>query len=437
MERTYEIPESRIPGLQYRVNKVVARAKKHGLFQPSFKVVGTIAKTIEVRDPLAMVRGHDSDTKNVGIIISQVTTSGFDPQLGEWNIVGFRHGHSVNGGATVVNDTGVVPPEKHGSPLCCDHCGYNRRRKETLIVCRESDGQVAEVGTSCLSAFMGVEYSDSFLKTLSDAGRMLAEIEAASNWSFNDPELSLQDEILNVLAVAVSIIREDGFVNSREAGAKGVPPTSFQVATELSRLNNANTDKSTVMVIKTDFDIAEKVLDHIKLMPGSDDFTQKLKACVERGLAHPRDIGLLAAAVGGYNKDMERKKQADGYGDIVEKSTGQGEAGVRHSTVVTVAQIKNIDTDYGSFCVVSFVDERSNLLVWKTSSSHDFVEGHRYEIAGRVKDHSVARYHPFKGAAETILTNVKAKDHFGPATPVDDAPSADTFDDELYEVLGI
>jgi hypothetical protein len=436
MTKTYDIPENRITGLQYRVNKLASRARKNGLFEPSFKVVDRFPKTVEVYDPLARVRGHESDVKTVGFMIASVEAGGFNPQLGEWNIVGFRYGRRINDQETVFSHWGDVPGHKHGQPLCCDHCGLKRRRSETFIVQRETDGNTVEVGTSCLGDFTGHDYSDSFLKSLSDAGRLMSEIEAAANWSLNDADFTLQDEIRNVLAVAVSIVRVDGFMNARDAESYNVPSTARLVVDELARLNGKNVDQNTIMVIHSDFVTADALLAHFNQKPVDHGFNDKVKLSIARGLASPADIGLLAGAVGSYYKDLERQRKMADLAPILNNSKPQGEIGEKSLRRVTVAQTKAFNGEWGVMRIVTFVDDESNLFVWKTSSEHEFEEGHRYEISGRVKAHSVGRYPPFKDVAQTELKNVTLKDHFGPAIKQTDTSVSDAIDDELESVLG-
>lgn len=436
MTKTYDIPESRIAGLQYRVNKLVTRARKNGLFEPSFKVLDRFAKMIEVHDPLARIRGHETDVKNVGVMIAKVEAGGFNPQLGEWNIVGFRYGQRVDGQDIAFSKWGDVPVEKQGQPLCCDHCGLKRRRTETLIVRRETDGNTVEVGTSCLGDFTGEEYSDSFLKSLSDSGRLMAEIEAASNWSLHDADFTLQDEIRNVMAVAVSIVRVEGFINARDAEAQNTPSTARLVVEELARLNGKNIDQNTIMVIYSDFTTADIVIEQFRQKPQDHGFNDKVKACLDRGLVSTGDVGLLAGAVGSYYKDLARRQKMSEFGPLLENSKAQGEIGEKSLRRVTVAQTKSVAGEWGPLRIVSFVDDQSNLFVWKTSSEHEFVEGDRYEIGGRVKAHSVGRYPPFKDVVQTELKNVTLKDHFGPAIKQADTSVSDAIDDELESVLG-
>ncbi len=435
MKTIFEIPENRLVSLQYRANKLALRARKHGLFEPQFKVLETFPKTIAVRDPLARIRGHEDDTKKIGLILARVEAFGLNPQLGEWDIVGYRYSASKDN--VPILESGRVPPAKHGTELCCDHCGLKRRRKETLIVERRTDQAMVEVGSTCLSDFMGTDYNEGFLKMLSDTGRLMAEIEKASRWSFDDPEFSLHEEIRTVLAVASSFVRSEGFRNSKMAENQGMPSTASLVAEEMRRLNGNSVDTSTIMVLHSDFITADNIIAFFEAKQTSEPgFIANVQDCLKRGLATPRDIGLLAAAAGSYFKEMDKLKALEAFDPVAKSSRRLGEKGDKLTLQVTVAKIKNVESDWGRFSIISFVDDNNNLLVWKTSSEHQFREDHRYEIAGRVKAHDLCIYPPFVDTQQTVLSNVKASNHFGlknaSKSEIDQSVS-----DELDRFLGI
>lgn len=54
--------------------------------------------------------------------------------------------------------------------------------------------------------------------------------------------------------------------------------------------------------------------------------------------------------------------------------------------------------------IFKFADDDGNTIVWKTSSWQDIKEGERYELKGKVKEHS-----EYKGDKQTVLTRCKIK----------------------------
>jgi hypothetical protein len=434
MTKVFEIPETKLNALTLRANKIAQRARRANFPVPTIKVLETKSKTIEVYDPLAKVRGHGTDKKHVGIMLAVVEVEGCEPRLGQWDIVGYRYMANDRAGATHYFKSGEVPGHMTGA-LCCDHCNTKRKRRETMVV-KSDEGEFKEIGSTCLADFTGVNFNEGFLGSVRDAGVLLGEIEKASNWSFNDADIDLRDEVRNVLAVAASIVRADGFVSSRVANESGQASTSSLVAEEMYRLNSPDVDPNSVMVIETDFQQADQIIAFFKARTEEGDFYRSVRSCLDRGLADRRDIGLLAAAAGTYLRAMEIERGRENGKAVVEKSTHVGEIGKSETFVATVKDQRHVTTAYSDFWAITLVDGSNNLYSWLTNNKQDFVTGDRYEFKGTVKKHEVERYGDFQGASVTQLKNVKAKQRLAPEVVIQ-PPKEAAIDDELNAVLGI
>ncbi len=438
MTKTFEIPESKLKAIMARADKIAKRAERHGFPSPTVKLIERKQKTFEVHDPLAHVRGHESNTKVMGFPMAVVQVEGCEPRVGEWNIVGYRYvayNRAIPGEVPRYFHTGDIPAEKqHGGELCCDHCNTKRRRSETLIVCNDA-GSVVEVGSTCLADFVGASFNEGFLGTVRDAGLLLGEIESASNWSLDDPDLDLREEVRTILAVASSIVRAEGFVNYKTSRDSNIESTSSLVAAEVHRLNNANVDQSSVMVIESDFEQADQIISFFKESTDDNPFFKSVRECIETGLVEPKNIGLLAAAAGSYLRIMEQQAAREKGRGVVDKSAHVGDEGKSVTFTATVKDQRHVVTAYSDFWAITFVDGSNNLYSWLTNGKQDFVTGDRYEFKGTVKKHGVERFGDYQGAALTQLKNVRAKEHYGPEI-VEKPAAASAIDDELNSVLG-
>lgn len=435
MSKIFEIPEKKLSRLMTRANTIATRAKRYGLPIPQVKLLDMRPETKEVFDPLAKVRGHENGNRQIGFMLARIEVEGCEPRVGDWNIVGYRYQTRDRENNLRGYNSGFVPEGKHNTPLCCEHCQTSRKRSQTLIVCDEAGERFVEVGSSCLGDFTGHSFNEGFLNSVRDAGSLLAEVEAASKWSLDDPDLDLEEEVRSVLAIASSIVREEGFISSREAEEKGVSSTSQAVADEMHRLNNPDVDQSTVMVLGSDFELADQIIEYFKNQQDQPGFVMAVKTCLNRGLAGPRDIGLLAAASGSYFREMDRNKQRDVAKDVVDKSRELGEVNKSMTftgTVRSARYIRNSD-----FWVVSIVDRNDNLLVWLTSSEHGLTEGHRYEFKASVKGHSRERYGAYQGATATQIKRVTVKERFGPEVAAPAPMESKSVADELDMVFGL
>src|SRR5690606_5281681 len=145
----FEIPQSRLPRLSARVARAAARAPKSGLPVPSLAVSPAPARVFEFRDPLARIRGSQSDVRRASVPMVRVKLAGFAPDIGEWKVVGYRMREQYGRERRIV-EIGDVPGFMLGRPLCCDHCGTRRKRKETLVIRAASGRRCVEVGSGCV-----------------------------------------------------------------------------------------------------------------------------------------------------------------------------------------------------------------------------------------------------------------------------------------------
>jgi hypothetical protein len=438
MTKIFEIPESKLKAITARAAKIAKRAERYGFPAPTVKLIDTKLKTVEVADPLAHIRGHETNTKMIGFPMVTIEVEGCEPRIGDWKIVGYRYvafNRALPGAEPRYFHTGDIPVEKqHGGELCCDHCNTKRRRSETLIVCNDA-GDAVEVGSTCLADFVGAEFNEGFLGSVRDAGMLLGEIESASNWSLDDTGLDLREEVRTILAVAASIVRSEGFINFKVARAQNSPSTSALVTAEVHRLNNPNVDQSTVLVIESDFQQADQITDFFKASTDETPFFKSVRDCIATGLVEPKNVGLLSAAAGSYLRIMEEQKAREKGKSVVDKSTHVGEINKSETFTATVKGKRHVVTTSSDFWAVTFVDGGDNLYSWLTNGEPDFVTGDRYEFKAIVKAHGEERFGDFKGAAMTQLKNVKAKQHFGPAMV--EKPEVDqSLEDELNSVFG-
>lgn len=435
MSKIYEVPEAKLKPLLARAQKVALRAERHGMPVPSIKLIGTSTRTIEVFDPLAKVRGHEDSKRRIGFVMATVEVDGCEPRVGDWNVIGYRYQVRQHNNEVLSYDSGEVEPHRHGTPLCCEHCNTKRNRRETLIVCNETREKVVEVGSTCLGDFVGLHFNEGFLNSVRDAGMLLGEIEKASNWSFDDPELDLQEEVRSVLAVAASIVREQGFTSFQQAERTGTQSTSSLVAAEVHRLNNPNIDQSTVMVLETDFDFADRIIQFFKSSTEENAFFHAVRGCLDRGLVAQRDIGLLAAAAGTYDRILEQEKKKDRAKGVIDNSSHVGT--INKGLTFTAAVKDKRYVRNSDFWVVTFIDRSDNLFTWLTNNEPEMEVGQRYEFKATVKSHHEERYGDYRGAQVTQIKNVRVKERLGPEVTAPEPVISSALNDELDMALGI
>lgn len=104
-------------------------------------------------------------------------------------------------------------------------------------------------------------------------------------------------------------------------------------------------------------------------------------------------------------KQMKEAHEAPAPQTISEYIGNVGETITVAVTLVSIHTFETHFTYYGETnYIFKFADDDGNTIVWKTSSYQRIEEGKRYELKGKVKEHS-----EYKGEKQTVLTRCRIK----------------------------
>lgn len=108
----------------------------------------------KLADQRALVEGRD-DREIVNFEFTEVVLIAAETKLEGWEFIGtIEHTEAGNILRTVPKHEETLPEKYRAVTNDCDHCGYDRRRKDTYIVLHE-DGTYKQVGRTCIKDFLG------------------------------------------------------------------------------------------------------------------------------------------------------------------------------------------------------------------------------------------------------------------------------------------
>lgn len=91
----------------------------------------------------------------VNFEFTKVVLIAAETKLEGWTFIGtIEHTEAGNILRTVPEHEETLPEKYRNASRDCDHCGFDRRRKDTYIVLNE-DGEYKQVGRSCIKDFLG------------------------------------------------------------------------------------------------------------------------------------------------------------------------------------------------------------------------------------------------------------------------------------------
>lgn len=437
----YVIPAHNWDQFESEFKKLTKLAKRVGVESPEWTVAGTISSYLYLEvtpggvddlkaaarlangtDPYADLNGRDKpinlgfdgDYRLVACGEDQeqfiVDVTGPVARFSGWQFAGTIHRLPTEEGSEFI--LSQVPglelalpdrfrPGHAGSTShdWCDHCGKRRTRANTYVLVHE-DGRVAQVGSTCIKAFLGHSSPDAIASWL----------EWYSKGSHDFASVSYQPEggydIGYFLAQAACVIRHKGWVSRAASQDIGKESTSSEVLRFLNRrcgLDRAPVGWVDLKPEQADYDLADAAIAWGRAGgTGTDEFGLKLHQASKSTVAIRAVQGLLCYLPVAYTKKVQQVVDRA----AVEASAGrpvsapQGVAGEKLTRTVTVVECRAFQSQFGDGKIVKLCDEQGNLYVWFTT-----VEAPRLNatatVTGTVKGHK-----EFKGITETQLTRV-------------------------------
>lgn len=292
----------------------------------------------------------------------------------------------------------------------CEHCNTVRLRNATYVV-RHEDGTLMQVGSTCMTDFLGVKPSglwainDDVLSGIDDE---LSESHPGGSG------VSTAAESRDVIAVALALTDGGAHYLSKAAVAySGKPSTSDMVGEAVfgtgRRLTAEEVEASRrVRRLAEDY-LADGTVDRVlaaaaAMAPGTD-YADNMRVVAAAEHVSPRHAGILASAVSVWarenNRQAVRHLEAQTYVPGFLAAVDEKVAG--HD--VTVTKVVWLDNPYsgGSDTLLIMKTADGKTLKWKATGTKDLAAGDRIRLTGgRVKAHE-----QYADKDQTTLTRVK------------------------------
>lgn len=293
----------------------------------------------------------------------------------------------------------------------CTHCSTIRSRNTTYIL---TDGKGFEaVGSTCLKDFCGI---DPAWVALRAGVAKLGEVGGVLGSRYED---SVSD-FLPWVALAVRTQCGGRYIGKQEAERlswerynSGARYGEREVWTTMQHVNalqnawalrhNRDFDLAPVEPTAEDKATAEKVRQFVlTLDPTQSTYNQNLVALVKSDVLLHNHRGLVASAFSGYLREQrtiaEAKIRAQRPPSQFVGTVGQAGLTLEAEVIFT----KQIEGNYGTSTLISFVTDKGEVCKWFASGVWDLEKGDRITIRGSVKDHQ-----EYRGEQQTVLTRCK------------------------------
>lgn len=374
IDETYQIPKPNLERLQEKITQLNKKAGE----------LGTDPLTFEVLDAF-----QEKDENGVIRKYVNVHIEGVAPVLEGWRFIG-KISHRKDAGI-VRSVHGSIPEAFRDRGNVCDHCGYNRYRKNTFVVENTESGEYMQVGSTCIKDFID---GHNINKIASYFSRILDEIEHIESEYGSYPEDLYYFDLTRYLAYVLLSISEWGWTSKSRCGPDETPTCDHAVYLMLKQRSLVPSDAK--------YEEAERIIEWGKSLQERDtldEFLHNVSEICRQGEVHWRDLGYAAATVVAYRRDRQKQRRQK------QVSEHFGEIGDRDEYHLTLVFQTGFETRWGWLSLFKFVDGEGNVAVWKTSSEQDLDTGQRYRVKATIKDHS-----DYQGTKQTVLKRCYIKD---------------------------
>lgn len=351
-------------------------------------------KTININDADMLVKVFDIDVTNPMV------------SLNGWSFLAITE-HSKKGNIILKKLYDVEIPEQYqNSDTYCEHCNTNRYRKYTYLVYNNDTKEIHQVGSTCLTAYLGFDASllmahaelFTHLKTIMDddreRGRMVKRgVETQT--------------VENFLKLAIVTIEKYGYVSAKKAreyyanGNELHEDSIYHNATGYTvwGINyNKKYWKNELEEAKTDRvnEIYTKIIEWVKGLETKSDYIRNIQILVDRDYVTYKTATTATSIVGVYNMNLQKnkvedKKVSNWFGTIKE----------RIDVDLILKRKTPFEGKFGISNCYMFETQEGNVAILFTAAV-ELEEGKRY-----VGKATVTKHTEYKGLKQTVINRVK------------------------------
>lgn len=376
-----------IDWLEKKIAVINRKNTKHGLAEIELHYG-------EIVEVMTKVTDGNGDIIEVPVAKREVTIVGEPPVLKGWRVLGTLY-HAGEAG-NVVNSLPyqTIPEEYRFADATCDHCGWERNRKDTFVLENTDSGEVKQVGRSCLGDFTEAKDVKAMINAVDWLVQAKNAIKEATGMGAYD---GYSVTVRRYLAAAVQAVTDHGWMPKKRGNLFNENPTYMRACCYFHNAEYGAPDPKH-HISDAAFDKADEIVawawDDLRTADELNDYLHNVMSVILTDVIDFRRGGaLLASAPAAFNRKDEVKETP--ASDFI------GKVGGKVKAFVEVLWIKAMANNYGKgdIYLYKFKDEQDNRVCWFASRDQELAVGDVVEIKGTVKKHNT-----YKGVNETQLT---------------------------------
>lgn len=419
-EGFYAIPTENVYSLNKKINKLNNRA--HKLDIPPVEIEEIFSYNVK-----------DSDTGRITRYTVFKANTDHDITIDGWELV--ARIDKEEGGPII----SVIPGKEvnkdflirsRANPRACDHCHYNRARRKTFILFNKESGDWFQVGSNCLSDFIGEASAKKILSFNTLVKKLTSYLK--EDYAEGD-SYSSYFSVEDVIDVATTVISFYGYISNSRSSQTGEMPTSARVSQFMynpAKLEETKLAEELKEGIVLDFASKDAISWAASLSDKEvedNGYLNNLRSIARSTVVNNRQFGYTCSLPGAYARHMDIVRKKNKYNDK-EIKTPMAEVGQKFSismkptatdkkqsiellpaTTITIISIK-YNEDWGNWNI-RFEDPcgktgYTTTSIARSTAGEDLKERSQYLFEGRVKKVGSGKYSPYTTFNYCRFTNL-------------------------------
>ena len=326
---------------------------------------------------------------------------GENPILGEYEFMAVK---TLDGSHVLINgqNANEIPKEFWDYTTHCDHCHTKRNRRKFIILRKIATGEILQIGKNCVA-----EYTHSLADDIRKLMKQMEVCESVWNFDMNGYFPSMNNtyyKIKRYLAIAQSVIAEDGYVSTADSFELRKPSTKNECISIYDKCDSNNVE------YKERYQQNEQIVKDMIAwwMNKNDDenpFWLNVSGILNDVYVSEKGLGYITFLPNAYAKYIAHKANTYDFSNEFANHNVNDKVEVE-----LVLRSKNrFDTMFGTKVCYQFSDAEGHCYLWKTSprmalDDLDISAEKKIILCGTVKEFS-----EYKNVKQTVLTRCKIK----------------------------
>jgi len=390
--RIFNIPACNLEGLEKKLKRLSNKGVKAGTGEISLtKLTSTVER----------------NTDGTVDVFHQVIIEGQSPKIDGWDFLARLDHNSDPSGASnlvYVMPGQVCPDDYRLAAAECDHCGYNRKRRNTYILKNDQTGELKQVGHTCVRDFIGIDPAQVAALAERIVNAMKAAGEAEEAGTLGVPYDRRHIDLSEYLAYVAMTVRNHGWISAAQAHESYETVSSGNMALgdmfPVGGINPQWHDRPE----QEDKDKSEAAIAYALTMDrAKSDYNHNVVTIATTGYIDFKATGIAASIIRIHDLHLNREAEKAAAPDL-SKSNYVGELKERLVGEVTVIGKKHGEGHYGPWTMYRMITvNNGDLMVTFATGKFTANIGDKIKIKGTVKKHE-----EFRGVKQTMLNRVAA-----------------------------